>query len=181
MPFKSCSAILVPPTSSDRICYRYGSPRPTGVSQCGGEDARVTEVFRFSLLGLGAGGLYALAAIGLVLVYRGSGVVNFSQAAMGMVGAYVFYEIRTHHGLPAFLGVAGGLAASALVGALFHLLILRRMTDASNLAKIIASLALLIVLQAGAVLIYSNQPKLVPSMLPTGPMKILGASVGRDR
>ena len=60
----------------------------------------MTELFRFALLGLGAGGLYALAAIGLVLVYRGSGVVNFSQAAMGMVGAYVFYEVRTRHDLP---------------------------------------------------------------------------------
>jgi ABC-type branched-subunit amino acid transport system ATPase component/branched-subunit amino acid ABC-type transport system permease component len=141
----------------------------------------ITELFKFALLGLGAGGLYALAAIGVVLVFRGSGIVNFSQAAMGMVGAYVFYEVHTRHDLPAFMGIAAGMAASAAIGALFHLLILRRMSGASDLAKIIASLAMLLVLTSGATLIYKNESRLVPSMLPTGPTKILGQSVGADR
>jgi ABC-type branched-subunit amino acid transport system ATPase component/branched-subunit amino acid ABC-type transport system permease component len=141
----------------------------------------MTELFRFALLGLGAGGLYAVAAIGVVLVYRGSGVVNFSQSSMGMVGAYVFYEVHTRHDLPAFLGIAAGMAASAVIGALFHLLILRRMSGASDVAKIIASLAMLLVLSTGATLIYKNESRLVPSMLPTGPTKILGQSVGADR
>src|ERR1700704_5080678 len=100
----------------------------------------MTEVFRFSLLGLGAGGLYSLAAIGLVLVYRGSGVVNFAQAAMGMVGAYVFYEFDVVHKLGAPLSLALGLLASALLGAAFHLVVMRRMHNASNLTRIVATL-----------------------------------------
>ena len=72
------------------------------------------EAFRFALLGLGAGSLYAIAAIGLVLVYRGSGVVNFAQGAMGMVGAYAYYEAHQLHGLSQPLSFAIGLAISAL-------------------------------------------------------------------
>jgi sulfate-transporting ATPase len=141
----------------------------------------MTEAFRFSLLGLGAGGLYALAAIGLVLVYRGSGVVNFAQAAMGMVGAYVYYEFRVEQGLAQPVAVVAGLVGSALLGAVFYLVIIRRMGNASQLARIVATLALLVVLLGAASLRYGPLPKLVPSMLPTGPVEILGASVGADR
>src|SRR3978361_1623170 len=106
------------------------------------------EIFRFSLLGLGAGGLYALAAIGLVLVYRGSGVVNFAQVAIGVVGAYVYYELRVGHKVdPGALGrvaVIAGLITSAALGAVFHLLVLRRMRTASPLSRIVATLALLV-------------------------------------
>jgi len=141
----------------------------------------MTEIFRFAILGLGAGALYGLAAIGLVLVYRGSGVVNFAQSAMGMVGAYVFYEARDQHHLPALLAVAFGLAASAALGAGFHLLVMRRMREASTLARIVATLALLVVLQSAAVLAYGDLPKLVASMLPIEPVGIFGAQIGQDR
>ena len=47
------------------------------------------EVLRFALLGLGLGALYALASQGLLVIYRGSGVLNFAHGAIGMVGAYV--------------------------------------------------------------------------------------------
>ena len=54
----------------------------------------MAEVFRFALLGLGLGALYSLASQGLMVVYRGSGVLNFAHGAIGMVGAYVAWEVR---------------------------------------------------------------------------------------
>ena len=51
------------------------------------------EVLRFGLLGLGIGALYALASQGLLVIYRGSGVLNFAQGAIGMVGAYLYWEM----------------------------------------------------------------------------------------
>lgn len=141
----------------------------------------MTEIFRFSALGLGAGGLYALAAIGLVLVYRGSGVVNFAQAAMGMVGAYGFYEARVVRDMRSPVALLFGLLISAATGALFHLLVMRRMRETSMLARIVATLAMLVVLQGTSVLMYGGLPRVVPSMLPVGPVKIFGASIGKDR
>ncbi|THJ72630.1 ABC transporter permease subunit [Candidatus Frankia alpina] len=140
----------------------------------------MTEVFRFAALGVGAGALYALAAVGLVLVHRGSGVVNFAQGAMGMVGAYVYFEGRGGD-LPDALSVVLGLLAAAVLGALFHLLVLRRMRRASGLARIVATLALLVVLQSVAVLRYGDLPKVIPSMLPIEPVSVFGAQIGRDR
>jgi ABC-type branched-subunit amino acid transport system ATPase component/branched-subunit amino acid ABC-type transport system permease component len=141
----------------------------------------VTEVFRFALLGLGAGGLYALAAIGLVLVFRGSGVVNFAQGAMGMVAAYVYYQLHVTEGAPVAVAVIVGLLASALLGALYYGVFMRRMTGASQLAKIVSTLALLVVLEAVTTLHYGFLPKVVASILPTSTMNIFGAVVDVDR
>ncbi|HEX5586753.1 MAG TPA: branched-chain amino acid ABC transporter permease, partial [Acidimicrobiia bacterium] len=139
------------------------------------------EAFRFALLGLGAGSLYAIAAIGLVLVYRGSGVVNFAQGAIGMVGAYAYWEAHIEHGLSQPVSFAIGLVVSAAIGAVFYLVIIRNMREASNLAKIVATLALLLVLDSIAFLRYDPLPILVPSWLPNHPTDILGAVVGADR
>jgi ABC-type branched-subunit amino acid transport system ATPase component/branched-subunit amino acid ABC-type transport system permease component len=141
----------------------------------------LSDAFRFLLLGLGAGSLYAIAAIGLVLVYRGSGVVNFAQGAIGMVGAYAYWEAHIEHGLSQPVSFAIGLATSALVGALFYLLVIRNMRTASNLTKIVATLALLVSLDSIAFLRYDPLPILVPSWLPNQPTTILGAVVGEDR
>ena len=141
----------------------------------------MSDVIRFAILGLGAGALYAIAAVGLVLVYRGSGVVNFAQGAMGMVGAYVFFETRQRHHVPAPIAVLLGLLACAVLGAAFHFLVLRRMKGASTLAQIVATLALLVVLQDLIGLRYGPLPQLVTSMFPTGPVSVFGTDVGVDR
>ena len=107
------------------------------------------EIFRFSLLGLGAGGLYALAAIGLVLVYRGSGVVNFAQVAIGMVGAYVFFELRVNHG---FDSTALELVALAL-GPLLHaaLVVLRGLAFSPRFLLFLVFPVLLVAVESIAV------------------------------
>ena len=64
---------------------------------------------RFAVLGLGAGACYGLAAQGIVLVYRGSGVLNFANGAIGMVGAFFFYNAR-ESGTPTWLAFALALA-----------------------------------------------------------------------
>jgi ABC-type branched-subunit amino acid transport system ATPase component/branched-subunit amino acid ABC-type transport system permease component len=139
------------------------------------------DAFRFALIGLGAGSLYAIAAIGLVLVYRGSGVVNFAQGAIGMVGAYAYYEAHVEQGLSEPVSFVIGMVFSAVVGAAFYLLVIRQMRAASNLAKIVATLALLVVLQSLAFLAYGALPAIVPSWLPNQPVTVLGAVVGEDR
>ncbi len=66
------------------------------------------ELLRFVLLGIGTGGVYAMVGQGLVLVYRGSGLLNFSQGAIAMVGAYAFYEATSEHHLPLGVGLRSG-------------------------------------------------------------------------
>ncbi|MGH2939688.1 MAG: ABC transporter permease subunit [Solirubrobacterales bacterium] len=125
------------------------------------------EVIRFALLGLGIGATYALASQGLIIVYRGSGVLNFALGAIGMVGAYVWWELTVNQGWAFFPGMIAGVAAAAAVGALIHLLIMRPLRQAAPLVRVIATLGVLITIQAIAVLRYTSSSKLVPSDLPT--------------
>jgi ABC-type branched-subunit amino acid transport system ATPase component/branched-subunit amino acid ABC-type transport system permease component len=141
----------------------------------------VTVFIQFVAFGLGAGGLYALAGVGLVLVYRGSGVVNFAQAAVGMVGAYGFYEARVVHDMPAFVALPFGLGVSGAAGALFYLVVMRRMRGSSMLARIVATLALLVLLRAAAILKYGPETRVVPSMVPDGPLRMGSITVAEDR
>src|SRR5436305_100352 len=86
----------------------------------------MTDFLKFFLLGLGAGGIYALLALGIVLVYRGSGIVNFASGGMALFGASVFVETRDSVGTPAavVIGVvatvnwAAGGALAAVAGVL---------------------------------------------------------------
>lgn len=138
------------------------------------------EVLRFVLLGLGIGAIYAMVSQGLVLIYRGSGVVNFAQGALVMVGAYAYYEL-VRHGAPAGVAVVGAAITGAIFGGAIHLLILKPMARSSPVERVIATLGVLMTLQAGVVLHYGVASISVPSALPTTPVKWFGVSIGEDR
>ncbi|MGH2761678.1 MAG: ABC transporter permease subunit [Thermoleophilaceae bacterium] len=135
------------------------------------------EVIRFALLGFGIGALYSLASQGLIVIYRGSGVLNFALGAMGMVGAFTWWELQFEQGWGFWPAVVVGVAVSAALGALAHLVIMRPLRRVSPLVRVIATLGLLSTLQAIAVLRYGTTPKFVPSELPTDVWTISGEIV----
>ncbi len=139
------------------------------------------EIIRFALLGLGLGSLYSLASQGLIVIYRGSGVLNFAHGAIGMVGAYIEWEVKNEYGKPIWFAWLCGLLACAIIGALTHLLIMRRLRRASPLARIVATLGVLIVLQAGAVLRYGSKITFVKSELPVTVLEPFGIIFSVDR
>ena len=59
----------------------------------------MSEFFTFLLIGLGAGTAYAAISLGLVVTYKGTGVINFAAGAMGAWGGYTFDELRTQGNL----------------------------------------------------------------------------------
>src|SRR3954468_5082406 len=72
----------------------------------GRAEPQVTELLQFALIGLGAGACYALLAQGAVLIYRGSGVVNFAHGAFAMLAGYVtFVELQDDAPVSRFLFV----------------------------------------------------------------------------
>ncbi|MDX6590791.1 MAG: hypothetical protein QOI84_2065, partial [Solirubrobacterales bacterium] len=125
------------------------------------------EVIRFALLGLGIGATYALASQGLIIIYRGSGVLNFALGAIGMAGAYAWWELTANQGWSFFPALIVGVAFSAIIGALVHLLIMRPLRSSAPLVRVIATLGVLITIQSIAVLRYTATSKFVPSDLPT--------------
>jgi ABC-type branched-subunit amino acid transport system permease subunit len=127
----------------------------------------VEEVIRFALLGFGIGALYALGSQGLIVIYRGSGVLNFAMGAIGMAGVFLQWDLHVQHGWGFWPSLVVGVAFSALIGALTHLLIMRPLRRSSPLVRVIATLGVLVTLQAIAVLRYGSTPLFVLSELPT--------------
>jgi len=84
----------------------------------------------------------ALSAVGLVLVYRTTRVINFSQAAMGAAGgAFVFDMVQYEHGVPFIVDLVLGLLLAGLVGLLFELVFVRRFFHAPRLVLVVISIA----------------------------------------
>ena len=135
------------------------------------------EVIRFALLGFGVGALYALASQGLIIIYRGSGVLNFALGAIGMAGAYVWWELTANQEWGFLPALVVGVAFSAAIGALTHLLLMRPLRYSAPLVRVIATLGVLITLQSIAVLRYESTPKFVQSDLPTDVWNISGEIV----
>ncbi|KPM55397.1 ABC transporter [Frankia sp. R43] len=139
-------------------------------------------MIRFALLGLGLGAIYALAGQGLLLVYRGSGVVNFAQGAFAAVGALAFYQLHMEAGVPTAPAVALALAISGAVGALMHLAVMRPLRDAPPLTRVIATLGVMVVLQQAGRIVFGTEVHIVGSFLPTDSVRPFGGpAVGADR
>ena len=100
----------------------------------------------FAILGLGTGSIYALLAQGVVLIYRGSGVVNFGHGAVAGAGGYAFYEAFQQRGWPVIPAALLAVIVCAAIGALMQILVMRRLVTASPLARVIATTALLTVI-----------------------------------
>src|SRR3954454_3519919 len=73
------------------------------------------SALRFVLLGVATGSLTALVALGIVLVHRTSGVLNFSAGALGGIGAFVCYDLR-QDGVPIGVSLAVGLLVGVALG-----------------------------------------------------------------
>ena len=134
----------------------------------------MNEVIRFALLGLGVGALYAFASQGLIVIYRGTGVLNFSLGATAIAGVFMQWELQYEHGWPFLAAALVGIALSAFLGVLTHWVIMRPLRKASSLVRVIATLGVLVFVQAGVVIRYGSNPRQVASWLPTDRLTLWG-------
>lgn len=152
----------------------------------------MSDLLQYALLGLGPGAMFAIMGIGVVVVYRGSGVLNFAHGACGMIGAFTYYDLTkttfTVQGeqegplLASWQGALVGIAVSALIGVVMHLGIMRSLRNAAPLTKVIATLGVMIALQSAALLRWGSTPVPVSSWLPSSNWTITDdISIGSDR
>ena len=129
----------------------------------------MAQAVQFAILGLGAGAAYTLLAQGIVLIYRGSGIVNFAHGAIAMFGAFFcFLTLVEDHGWPVGAAIPVAVLLAALLGVVIQNGILRFMRAAAPLVRLVATLGVLIVLQglAGQKL-WDNDFHQVDQFLPT--------------
>jgi branched-subunit amino acid ABC-type transport system permease component len=138
----------------------------------------------FALLGLASGALIAGIALGVVLAYRGSGIINLAIGAVSMVAGYSFWSLRTGFFGPEFptaLALVITLAVVLVVGALMEWIAFRPLRTASPLAKMAASIGVLLVLQGVIQLWFGTVGRQAPSILPDDTVEVFGVTVPVNR
>ncbi len=133
-------------------------------------------VLEFGILGLATGGSYGLLALGIIVVFRTSGVVNFAEAAFAVAAGFLVVNLEGH-GLGIVPAIAISVVAGAIVGALVELIVMRQLKESSVLTKTVATLGILIVLQAICQLVFGSLPVVLPQFLPSSTVSIGPATV----
>lgn len=138
----------------------------------------------FAILGLGPGALIAGIAVALVASYRGAGVINLAAGATAMVSGYTFWSLTQGFFGPKLSMAAAfpmAIGAALLVGVVSELVALRPLRTSSPLAKMAATLGILLTLQATMVLVFGSRPQVEPSILPSDTVPVFGIVVPLDR
>ena len=155
----------------------------------------------FAIVGLGLGCIYAAISMGVVITYRGTGIINFATGAMAMWGAYVFDELNRSGDLvlpvaiiphkvslgdgmgsvPFALAMVLAVLSCSLIGLLVHFLVFRPLRRAPILARVVASVGVLLAIQALIVMQFSSTPRAVAPIMPNEPVSLAGISFSRDR
>ena len=132
----------------------------------------------FNALSLGC--VYALFALGFTLVFGVLGVVNLSQGAVFMVGAYAALTAVTRLGFPLWAAIAFAFAFAGVVGMLIDRLVLKplRARNAPHLIPMIATIGLAIAINSLAQGLFGAENQRFPNeVLPQDSMQIAGVSV----
>ena len=118
---------------------------------------------QYVLAGLSAGSLYALVALGLVLIYRSTRVLNFAHADMATVGTFIAFSIITG-GLPFWMAFAAAVVAGAVIAVVFYFgaLVPAQRKGANHLGQVILTLGLALILQGLTVYRWGAEPDRFP-------------------
>jgi branched-subunit amino acid ABC-type transport system permease component len=123
----------------------------------------------YTIIGLSLGGVFSLAALGIVLIYRTTGVLNFAHGAMGMFSTFVawqfFYGI-SHPFWPTWLSTAvavvAGLVFAAVLGLFLEVAVFRFVRTRAPVVKAVITIGILLALQSMASLIWKNNQYHLP-------------------
>ncbi|MEU0504534.1 ATP-binding cassette domain-containing protein [Nocardia sp. NPDC005998] len=138
----------------------------------------MADLLPFVIAGIVSGSVYGLAAMGLVLTYKTSGVFNFAHGAMATVSAYAFYTLHVIDGVVWQLALAiCVLGIGPAMGLALELL--SRIVDRATLElRIAATVGILLVVQAGVTLYFGQTAtRIVPIFLPQGGFAAFGVRV----
>jgi branched-chain amino acid transport system permease protein len=125
--------------------------------------------FEALFLGLSTGATYALVALALVVVYRGTGHLNFAQGEMGTLSAFVVWWFHDK-GVPLLLAVLLGMVFGFLLGAATEVTIIRPLARRSLLAVFVATIALFLGINAYMSGVWGAPPdELLDSLFPNDP------------
>ncbi len=131
----------------------------------------------YVVTGVADGAIYALAALGLVLTYKTSGIFNFAIGAQAAASAYVFYSLRVTAGVPWPLAALGSMVIVGLLGSVLLERMAYWLTGAPPAMKAVATIGLLVLLQSGLTGAYGVATLGFSSFLPDKGIHLFGVNV----
>ncbi len=134
-----------------------------------------------SVYGLADGAILALAALGFVLIYKATRVINFAQGEFLLVGAYTFYAAFVLMGLPWILASVVGVLVAIALGIIVERFVLRPLIGESAISVIMVTIGLSAVLRAVVQMFFGTSVREQPALLPRGSISFLGADVPMNR
>lgn len=129
------------------------------------------------LRSLETGAIYALAALGVIIVYRTNFMVNFSQGTMGMFGAYIVTTLFARLNLPLGICILLGILCGALIGVVVDFLVIRRTKRVAGSGKEIITLGMMMAFLGITPMIFGVDAMRLPKLIETGDLGILGANI----
>ncbi len=136
---------------------------------------------QLTVTGLSNGAILALAALGFVLVYKASGVINFAQGQFLLVGAYVLWAAIVRWGLPWGLAVVVAIAVAVALGLVVERLALRPLVGQPVISVIMVTVGLAYVLGGAVLWIWGPNASGFPAFIPSENVSVLGTEIGQNR
>lgn len=131
--------------------------------------------------GMGTGAVYAVFAVGLVLVFKTSGILNFAQAEIGTFGTFVTWWLVVEHDVPWALGALAGLAAAVAIGLGAERFVFRALLEAPRTTVVVATVALTLFLGALELKLWGASPALLPPPVEGDGLEIAGVVLAPTR
>src|SRR4051794_8162076 len=132
----------------------------------------------YTVNGFVVGNIYALLAVGLALIFGVSHLINFAHGSVYMVGAYIGWACITFVGTPLPLTLAAVVVGCGLVGMAIERIGLGPLRNAPRIAPLLATIGIAIVLDQVAQLVFTPDPRALPSQLPAWRIQIGGGTIG---
>ena len=173
-PFEGAGIILSRSLGSGRI-LRPPVPETLQAESLGAPGCKLVPMMsalmdlalQLLFTGVGIGAVYALVALGFVLIFRATNVVNFAQGEFSMVAAYLMVVFAVDLGWPYWLSFLLALAGMALLGAIFNLGVYYPLRHRTFLPVIIATIGASILLANSVLAIYGPQPQVLEGWFET--------------
>jgi branched-chain amino acid transport system permease protein len=130
--------------------------------------------------GLAQGSIFALAAMGLSLIFGVVRVPHFAHGESVMVGGMVGLTLVADHGASLVVGLVAGIAAALVLGTLLGAAVYYPLRNFSEVNLLITALALVFILEATAEKLWGDAPRVIPGA-PHSTVAVLGAQVSSMR
>jgi branched-chain amino acid transport system permease protein len=140
----------------------------------------VVEFLQFTLSGVSFGMIYAAVALSLVLIWRGTRLLNYAQGGMAMITTYIAIEVIYHTG-SYWAGFAVALVAGILLGAVCQLTIIRPTMNKPPLNGVIVTIGLLVLLEGLAGIFFGGQFRSFPTAFSVTGLRVGGTPLGVSR